>query len=457
MVNSELHVVVLAAGEGKRMRSSLPKVIQKLGGLPLLEHVLRTIVGLNPTKIHVVYGFSGEKLKAEFPDAPVNWVHQAEQNGTGHAVLQCLDEIPRDSKVLVVYGDTPLVPKTDLSQLIESARQGISVLTMDLESPKGYGRIVRNAQGELISIVEELDATEDERRISEVNSGIIACQGEHLHQYLPLIASNNQQQELYLTDLISIANQQGAPIYSVLSADPSLLKGVNDRQQLARLERRYQQICADRLLEEGVTLLDPSRLDIRGSVSVGRDVVIDVNVIFEGTVILGDGVVVGANSIIRNSDIGKSTRIDAMSIVENARIGERCIIGPFARIRMGTDIGADSKIGNFVETKKAIIADNTKISHLSYIGDADIGSHVNIGAGTVTCNYDGVNKHKTLIGDSVFVGSGTQLVAPVEIKAGATIGAGSTITKNAPSDKLTLARSGQITINGWKKPKLKGN
>ncbi len=446
-----LHVVILAAGEGKRMNSALPKVLQPVGGRPMITHVLRTADALSPEKFHLVYGFEGEQLKSKLTVDGLNWVAQDRQLGTGHAVMQCLPDLPEEKRVLVVYGDTPLVPREDLERLLASEGD-LALLTMRVDDPHGYGRILRDRQGGVTAIVEEKDASRSERLIDEVNSGILACGASHLHAYLHRLGNNNAQGEFYLTDLVGLMHEEGHRVDGVLSKDASLLLGANDRIQLATLERRCQELATLRLMKAGATLIDPQRCDVRGEVSVGNDVVIDINVVFEGEVILGNGVTIGPGCVIKDSALGDGVSVAAHSVIEGAVLEGDNAVGPFARVRPGTRLEKLAKIGNFVETKKAHIGRGSKLSHLSYIGDSEIGDNVNIGAGTITCNYDGVNKHQTVIEDGAFIGSNTALVAPVSVGSGATIGAGSVITKDTPPEQLTVARGRQLTIAGWKKP-----
>lgn len=451
-------VVILAAGQGSRMKSSQPKVMHRLAGKPMLQHVVDHANAMVPEALHVVIGHGGEQVEQAMAGQGINFVWQHEQLGTGHAVAQALPQIGQDSVVLVLYGDVPLTRTETLKQLVQIASQGdLGLLTVTLEDPTGYGRIIRNAVGDVVAIVEHKDATEQEKLTREVNTGILAVPSSALHEWLPRLSADNAQGEYYLTDVIAMAAEEGMRVRAIQPEAEQEVQGVNNRQQLAHLERWYQRQKADALMTAGVTLADPARVDIRGSLQVAQDVLIDINTIFEGDVILGEGVEVGANCIIRNARIGAGTRIEANSIIEGALVADNARIGPFARLRPGTEMAAGSKVGNFVETKKAVIGEGSKVNHLTYIGDAEIGREVNVGAGTITCNYDGVNKSLTLIGDGAFIGSNSSLVAPVEIGAGATVGAGSTVTKTVAADQLAVARGKQINLDNWKRPQKKGS
>jgi bifunctional UDP-N-acetylglucosamine pyrophosphorylase/glucosamine-1-phosphate N-acetyltransferase len=436
------------------MRSALPKVLHGLAGRPLLAHVLDTARDLHPDRLVVVYGHGGRRVREALPDPDIGWVLQARQLGTGHAVAQALSELEGVDRVLVLYGDVPLVARDTLQTLIRTAeRTHLALMTARLDDPAGYGRIVRDSEGRVTRIVEHGDAAEDELDIREINTGIMVVDRGRLADWLARVGNDNAQGEYYLTDLVALAVAEGCEILTVHPGDPAEVEGVNDRVQLARLERRFQSARAEALMRDGVGLLDPARFDLRGRLSAGQDVIIDVNVIVEGDVELGDGVFVGPNTVIRNSRIGPRSRILENCVIEDSIVGADCRIGPFARLRPETRLADAAHVGNFVEIKKSSVGQGTKINHLSYIGDAVVGASTNIGAGTITCNYDGANKHRTVIGDNAFIGSDTQLVAPVQVGSGATIGAGSTITRDAPPDKLTLSRSRQMTLDGWTRPK----
>jgi bifunctional UDP-N-acetylglucosamine pyrophosphorylase/glucosamine-1-phosphate N-acetyltransferase len=446
-----LNIVILAAGKGTRMYSEKPKVLHALAGKPLLQHVLDCATALKPEQICVVYGHGGEAVPQAMQHYPAKFVIQEPQLGTGHAVQQAMPHLADDGNTLVLYGDVPLIQQSTLHQM-QQAGEGLVLLTVNLSNPIGYGRIVRNEQQDVLSIVEEKDATSEQREINEVNTGILLAPTKMLGEWLGKLQNNNSQREYYLTDIVGMAVKQGIKVHTVQPAQEWEIHGINSKAQLAVLERTWQLVEAGRLLVQGVTLADASRIDVRGKLSCGSDVEIDVGCIFEGSVILGGNVRVGAYSIIKNSTIAAGTHIAPYSHIDSAEIGEGCRIGPYARIRPGTKLKNDVHIGNFVEVKNSEIAAYSKANHLSYIGDSTVGSNVNIGAGTITCNYDGANKHRTVIEDDVFIGSDTQLVAPITVKRGATIGAGSTITREVPEGELTLSRSKQITINGWKRP-----
>jgi bifunctional UDP-N-acetylglucosamine pyrophosphorylase/glucosamine-1-phosphate N-acetyltransferase len=455
-MHSKLEILILAAGKGTRMRSDLPKVLHKLAGKPLLGHVVDNAHALGATQTCVVYGFGGEAVPQALADDKLTFVLQAEQHGTGHAVQQALPQLTDDSVTLVLYGDVPLTHTATLKPLVAAARAGkLGLLTVALADPTGYGRIVRE-HGKVTHIVEHKDATDAERAIAEVNTGILAVATRHLKQWIATLKNDNAQGEYYLTDIIARAVADGVAIETHQPAHEWEVLGVNSKAQLAQLERIHQNEIAQALLESGVTLMDPARLDVRGTLTCGRDVAIDVNCVFEGRVLLGDGVQVGANCVLRNVTVAAGTQIDAFTLIDDAEIGEINRLGPFSRIRPGTRLARDVHVGNFVEIKNSQIDDGSKIGHLSYIGDTTMGKQVNIGAGTITCNYDGANKHRTVIEDHVFVGSDTQLVAPVTVGKGATLGAGTTLTKDAPAGELTLSRAKQTTIAGWTRPvKLK--
>jgi bifunctional UDP-N-acetylglucosamine pyrophosphorylase/glucosamine-1-phosphate N-acetyltransferase len=451
-VTVEVSVVILAAGQGTRMRSRLPKVLQPLAGRPLLWHVITTAEALNANKICLVYGHGGEQVREIFAERDLVWVLQEQQLGTGHAVLQAMPEINADQTVLILYGDVPLVRKETLASLIAAGTDQLAVLTAELDAPAGYGRIIRDIDDHLLAIVEEQDATEDQKALREINTGMMACPASQLAAWLAQIAPHNAQSEYYLTDIIRCAVEDGTTVIGVRTDAVEEALGVNDKIQLAEMERLLRKRTSAALLEQGVTIVDPDRFDLRGYLSCGTDVYIDVNVVIEGQVNVGDDVTIGPNVIIRDTDIGPGTRIHANCVIEAATIGGNCEIGPFARMRPGVEMADQSKLGNFVEVKKSRIGVGSKVNHLSYIGDTTIGEKVNVGAGTITCNYDGANKQPTIIGDGAFIGSGVELVAPVEIGPGATIGAGSTVTKAVPSGELVIERSRQKIIKGWKRP-----
>jgi bifunctional UDP-N-acetylglucosamine pyrophosphorylase/glucosamine-1-phosphate N-acetyltransferase len=448
-----LHVVVLAAGQGKRMHSDLPKVLQPLAGRPLLAHVLRMAGELAPAGIHVVHGHGGDRVQEAFAHASVAWAHQAEQLGTGHALMQAMPAIADERVVLVLYGDVPLIRAPTLQRLVDAARgDRLALLTAVVPDPTGYGRIVRAANGVVTRIVEEKDATPEERALTEVNTGLLAAPARRLRQWLGLLGRANAQGEYYLTDVVAHAVAEGVEVAAVAAPDEREIHGINDKLQLAQAEAYYRQREAEALLRAGVTLADPARIDVRGRLDCGRDVYIDVNVVFEGDVLLGDRVRIGPNCVIRDTEIGQDSEVYACSVVEGANIGRGCRVGPFARLRPETVLLARARVGNFVEVKKSRVGEESKVNHLSYVGDAEIGARVNVGAGTITCNYDGAQKHRTVIEDGAFIGSGSELVAPVTIGAGAYIGSGSTITRDAPPGQLTLARTRQTTIPAWKPP-----
>ncbi len=450
-----LQVVILAAGQGKRMQSHLPKVLHAIAGRALISHVVETVNTLkSPHEPIVIFGHEGERLRAALPDLNVKWVLQEKQAGTGHAVLQAIPFIQDDAHVLILCGDVPLISANTLTHLIEKTpKNGLGLLTAVLNQPYGYGRILRNADGQVISIVEERDANEAEKAIQEINTGIYYVPARYLSEWLPQLGNQNHQGEFYLTDIISFAVKAGLPIQTAQPASLFEIRGVNDRMQLAELEREYQRNQAKQLMSAGVTLRDPARLDIRGEVQVGKDTIIDVNVVLEGKISIGEGCNIGANVILKDCQLANHVEIKPNTMIEGASIASHAVIGPFARIRPETIIEESAHIGNFVEIKKSKIGAGTKVNHLSYVGDALIGVKVNVGAGTITCNYDGANKHQTIIDDHAFIGSCTQLVAPVHIGAGATIGAGSTITQDAPANQLTLSRTPQRSIAGWERPK----
>ncbi|MBS0460299.1 MAG: bifunctional UDP-N-acetylglucosamine diphosphorylase/glucosamine-1-phosphate N-acetyltransferase GlmU [Proteobacteria bacterium] len=451
-MSAALHVVILAAGEGKRMKSVLPKVLQTVAGQPMLAHVIAAARKLKPAGIHVVFGHGGDQVRSAFAaQSDLLWAEQAHQLGTGHAVQQAMVQIPDAAKVLVLYGDVPLITADSLQRLL-AAPAKLAVLAAELANPTGYGRILRDSEGHVAAIVEQKDANEDHLRIRMVNTGVIAAEAASLKRWLAGLSNCNAQGEYYLTDVFASAAHEFAAAEVVVVNDPLETEGANDPWQLAQLERAFQLRQVRNLCMDGARVADPARVDIRGVVTVGRDVEIDADVIFEGTVRLGDGVRIGPFCRIKDADIAAGTVVRAHCDIEGAQIGTGAQIGPYARLRPGTVLAEDVHVGNFVETKKATLGRGSKANHLSYLGDAVIGSQVNIGAGTITCNYDGVNKFTTTIGDGVFVGSNSALVAPVKIGDGATIGAGSTISKDAPANKLTVARERQITLDGWHRP-----
>jgi bifunctional UDP-N-acetylglucosamine pyrophosphorylase/glucosamine-1-phosphate N-acetyltransferase len=450
-------VVVLAAGQGKRMHSALPKVLQPLAGRPLLDHVIRAARALEPAAIHVVYGHGGEQVRAAFADQPdLTWALQAEQLGTGHAVVQAMTQIPDGQRVLVLCGDVPLIRPQTLEKLVAREAAGtLTLLTAQLEDATGYGRVLRNASGAVTRIVEHRDATAEERRVTEINTGLIACDARSLRRYLAALKNDNAQGEYYLTDVIGMAFADDVKVDGIVADSATEVLGINDRTQLAAAERALQRRQAAELMARGVTLADPERIDVRGEVIAGRDVFIDVGVVLEGKVVLGDRARIGPYCVVADSTLGADTRVHSHSVLSGVAAGDDCDIGPFSRLRPGTVLSGHVKAGNFVEIKNSQLGPHSKVNHLTYVGDATVGTDVNVGAGTITCNYDGVNKHRTVIGDHAFIGSGTMLVAPVEIGAGATIGAGSTITKDAPAGELTIGRARQATIPGWQRPKKK--
>jgi bifunctional UDP-N-acetylglucosamine pyrophosphorylase / glucosamine-1-phosphate N-acetyltransferase len=446
-----MNVVILAAGHGKRMHSDTPKVLHPLAGRPLLAHVIDTARRLSPERIVVVYGHGGETVRAAIAAGGVEWVKQEPQLGTGHAVQQALPKLEGDAATLVLYGDVPLIRKETLEGLCASAGNGLGLLTVELDDPKGYGRIVRS-RGSIARIVEERDASDQERSVREVNTGIMVAPAGKLKAWLGRLKNDNAQKEYYLTDIVRLAVEEGVPVSGVAAGSAWEVLGVNSRAQLAQLERMVQRNVAEALLERGVTLADPARIDVRGTLACGRDVAIDVNCLFEGTVELGDRVSVGANCVLRNVRVAAGTRIEPFCHFDEAEIGANCRLGPYARIRPGTVLAEDVHVGNFVEVKASRVGPGSKANHLAYVGDSEVGRNVNIGAGTITCNYDGANKHRTVIEDDVFIGSDTQLVAPVRVGRGATLGAGTTLTKDAPAGELTISRVRQSTIPGWKRP-----
>ncbi len=460
-LNTTMNIVILAAGQGKRMHSDLPKVLHPLAGRALLAHVLATAHALKPRSICIVYGHGGDAVRQHFEkasqaDVDVAWARQEPQLGTGHAVMQAMPLLKDASQTLVLYGDVPLTRVESLQRLLAAAGHGetggLGILTVDLEDPTGYGRIVRDPAGRLVRIVEQKDATPAERAITEVNTGIMVLPTARLRAWLDKLGNDNAQKEYYLTDVVALAVADGIPVHSAKPDAVWETLGVNSRSQLAELERTFQRNLASQLLEDGVTLADPARIDIRGTLAVGRDCSIDVNCVFEGNVALGDGVSIGPNCVIKNVSIAAGTRIEAFCHLEDAEVGERCRIGPYARLRPAAVLGEDVHIGNFVEVKASRIGDRSKANHLSYVGDATVGKDVNIGAGTITCNYDGANKHRTIIEDEVHIGSDTQLVAPVTIGKGSTTAAGATVYKDVPPGGLVLTKAEQVFKPGWQRP-----
>lgn len=446
-------VVILAAGQGSRMKSSLPKVLHSLAGKPLAQHVIDTALGLAVDRIHLVIGHGADQVRATLKGENLEWAVQEQQLGTGHAVAQALPNIPEGGTVLILYGDVPLTQAATLKELLAVAEAGsLGVITVILDNPTGYGRIVRDEANRVVAIVEHKDANAEQLAIREVNTGIMAVPADLLKRWLPKLSNQNAQGEYYLTDIIAMAVQDGIAVQAVQPQSEQEVMGVNNRLQLAELERWYQRQQAEALMTAGVTLADPSRLDVRGELTCGQDVMIDVNVILEGRVEIASNVRIGPNCVIRNSRIESGAEVLANCVVEDAVIGSNCHVGPFARIRPGTELADGAKVGNFVETKNAKVGKGSKINHLSYVGDAELGEDVNIGAGTITCNYDGANKYKTVIGNRAFVGSNTALVAPVVLGDEATVGAGSTITKDVPPSQLAVARGQQRNISGWQRP-----
>ncbi|RUR35750.1 bifunctional UDP-N-acetylglucosamine diphosphorylase/glucosamine-1-phosphate N-acetyltransferase GlmU [Vreelandella populi] len=451
-MHNELDVVILAAGKGTRMRSQTPKVLHTLAGKPMVTHVLETAAGLQPERTHVVIGHGADQLRKALADENVTFALQAEQKGTGHAVAQSLDQLG-SGNVLVLYGDVPLIQRETLSALLAHVDdEHMGLLTVTLVDPTGYGRIVRNDAGEAVAIVEQKDASASELAITECNTGIMAMTSAQLKRWLPRLSADNAQGEYYLTDVIEMAASDGIKVCTEQPASASEVEGVNNRAQMARLERAYQVQVANQLMEQGVALADPARLDVRGSLTCGHDVSIDIGCVFEGTVELGEGVRIGPYCVIKNSTIGAGSNVDSHSVIDSTVAAGRNQIGPYARLRPGTRLAISAKVGNFVETKNAEVGEGSKINHLSYVGDARLGRDVNVGAGTITCNYDGANKHHTEIGDNAFIGSNSALVAPVTIGKGATVGAGSTIAKDVSEHALAVTRSKQLEKVGWPRP-----
>ena len=447
-----MNIVILAAGQGKRMHSNLPKVLHPIAGKALVAHVIDTARSLSPQTLCLVYGHGGDAVRTTLAAPDLAWALQEPQLGTGHAVQQALPHLKDGGTTLVLYGDVPLIQAETLKRLLQAAQDALAILTVELADPSGYGRIVRNAKGEVVRIVEQKDSTPEERAIREINTGIMAMPTARLGEWLGRLSNNNAQKEFYLTDIVGMAVAEGLPIHTANPKHEWEVLGVNSKVQLAELERVAQRNAAEQLMEAGVRLADPARFDVRGELVCGRDVFIDVNCVFEGKVVLDEAVEVGPNCVIRNARIGAGTKLAAYTHIEDAVVGPDGRIGPFARLRPGTELAEDVHVGNFVEIKKSTIAAHSKANHLAYIGDAIIGSRVNVGAGTITCNYDGANKFQTIIEDDAFIGSDTQLVAPVRVGRGATLGAGTTLTKDAPAETLTISRAKQLSIPGWKRP-----
>ncbi len=435
------------------MQSGLPKVLQTVGGRPLLTHLLETAASLDPEQVHVVIGSGAEQVKEACDGFDLNWVIQAQRRGTGHAVMQAMPAIPDDASVLVLLGDHPLIPACVLTEMLEENPAPLAVLTMKLDKPRGYGRIERDRTGRISGVIEDGDASPAQWRIREVNTGIILADAVQLRRWLARLDCDNIKQEYYLTDIFAMAHHEKKEIHGVLAPDARDLQGANDRRQLAALEQRYRQQATRRLMDQGVHIIDPERLEIRGKVAAGMDVCLDINVVLEGTNTFGDGVTIGPGAVLKDCDLAAGTRVHAYSVLEGVKTSGPCDIGPFARVRPGTELAAGTRIGNFVEVKNTQLGEGSKAGHLSYLGDTTIGRDVNIGAGTITCNYDGANKHRTVIEDGAFIGSNSQLVAPVTVGKGATIGAGTTLCKDAPPQALTLSRAKQVTVKNWQRPK----
>lgn len=453
---TKVNFVILAAGKGTRMRSVLPKVLHKLSGRSMLGHVMAAVESLGEAKKIIVTGHGAEQVEQQFKSPTTIFTQQKEQLGTGHAVQMAIPALCSDAVVIVLYGDVPLIRPSTIEKILDVVTETtMGLLTINLENPQGYGRIVRNGQQEITEIVEQKDASVEQLAIAEVNTGVLALRSTQLREWLPKITNNNAQGEYYLTDLIAIARAEGVEVISVNPESATEVEGVNNRIQLSQLERAHQRQLAEVLMESGTSLADPARFDQRGELNAGTDNFIDINCVFEGSVSIGNNVSIGANCHIRNSTIGDDVAILPNTIIESSVVGDRAVIGPFARLRPGTDLASDTKVGNFVETKKALVGKGSKINHLSYVGDAQLGENVNIGAGTITCNYDGVSKHKTDLGDGVFVGSNSTLVAPIKVDKGGFVAAGSTVTSEVPSDSLAVGRAKQRNIKGWKRPTKK--
>ncbi|HGO5822687.1 TPA: bifunctional UDP-N-acetylglucosamine diphosphorylase/glucosamine-1-phosphate N-acetyltransferase GlmU [Mannheimia haemolytica] len=454
---TQLSAVILAAGKGTRMYSDLPKVLHPVAGKPMVKHVIDTAKQLDAQQIHLIYGHGADLLKARLSEEPVNWVFQAEQLGTGHAMQQAAPFFADEENIVMLYGDAPLITKATLERLIAAKPEnGIALLTVELENPTGYGRIIRE-NGSVVAIVEQKDANETQLKVKEVNTGVMVASGASFKKWLKNLNNNNAQGEYYITDVIAMANQEGFKVQAVQATEFMEVEGANNRLQLAALERFYQKREAEKLLLAGVTIIDPSRFDLRGTVTHGKDVHIDVNVILEGAIKLGNNVKIGAGCVLKNCEIGDNVEIKPYSVLEDSIVGAKSAIGPFSRLRPGAELAEETHIGNFVEIKKATIGKGSKVNHLTYVGDAEIGKECNIGAGVITCNYDGANKFKTIIGDNVFVGSDSQLIAPVTIASGSTIGAGATVTKDVAENELVISRVPQRHIQGWQRPTKKND
>ena len=450
-----LSVIILAAGKGTRMKSSLPKVLHPIAGKPMVEHIIDTAKELDCDNVNLIYGHGADLLKAALSEHSVNWCLQADQLGTGHAVQQAIPYINDNEDVMILVGDAPLISSETLQRLVDAKKEAdLALLTVHLSDPTGMGRIVRDGDN-IKAIVEHKDATPEQREITEINTGMMLMSGSDLKRWLGDLSNDNAQGEYYLTDVIEMAANEGKTIHAAHPVWEREVEGVNNRVQLSSLERAYQVRNAEALMTAGVSLADPQRIDVRGTLTVGNDVSIDINAVFEGDVVIGNGVTIGPNCVFKNCKIGNNSTIEAYSLIEDATLAEACNVGPYARLRPGANLHKQAKVGNFCEVKKSVIGEGSKVNHLTYIGDAEIGKGVNVGAGTITCNYDGVNKFKTIIGDGVFVGSNSSLVAPVNLGENATIGAGSVITKDAKAEELVIARGKQRGISGWERPKKK--
>ena len=453
---TKVNFVILAAGKGTRMRSAIPKVLHKVSGRSMLGHVVAAVESLGKAKKIIVTGHGAEQVEQQFKSPTTIFTQQKEQLGTGHAVQMAIPALCSDAVVIVLYGDVPLIRPSTIEKILDVVTETtMGLLTINLENPQGYGRIVRNGQQEITEIIEQKDASVEQLKITEVNTGVLALRSTQLREWLPKITNNNAQGEYYLTDLVAIARAEGVEVISVNPESATEVEGVNNRIQLSQLERAHQRQLAEVLMESGTSLADPARFDQRGELNAGTDNFIDINCVFEGSVSIGNNVSIGANCHIINSTIGDDVAILPNTIIESSVVGDRAVVGPFARLRPGTELGSDTKVGNFVETKKAVVGKGSKINHLSYVGDAQLGENVNIGAGTITCNYDGVSKHKTDLGDGVFVGSNSTLVAPIKVDKGGFVAAGSTVTSEVPSDSLAVGRAKQRNIKGWKRPTKK--